>query len=171
MSEPLPSDRAPRRGTHDAIVDSCVEMAIGDDRVRAFWIEADSVERLRRPYDNGIELHFAADEPAFPALVNELTSLISKRFRVEKASVTDTQRNAKQFHLQLHELADERMPDSGESRGSGGDRPDGSAIGVRLIVEQTSLLAKRPRAHVVALVDKTTHLTHVMDFSARAKKG
>jgi hypothetical protein len=215
--------------SYDLIADLLVELAVAEPRIRALWAEADNRAALRRPY-TGLEIHLAADDPDFPALVSELPSLLGQRFAVEAVRTSETERLAKQFDLCFHpplppsfhpppppeggyQAAAERglhraedgpmgqrrrgspplppsfhpplppcshpplPPEGGYQAAAGGglhraedgpmvERPAGS-LPLRIIAERTALLAKRPRAHVVALADKTGHLTHVMDFSRR----
>ncbi len=134
---------------YDEVADRSIDLALGESRVRALWAEADALADLRRPYRK-LELHLAADEPDFPGLVTDLESLLASRFLLQSDGVSDTERLAKQFDLRLGEPGAER-----------------AELSLTIILEQTSLLAKRPRAHVVPLLDKTNHLTHVMDFSRR----
>jgi hypothetical protein len=135
--------------SYDAIADRLVDLAVQEGRIRALWVEADALRELRRPYAK-LEVHLAADEPQFPGLIADLEKLLGGVLRVENRGVREAQRFARQFDLRLSE--------------KGAAAP---GLPLALIVEQTSLLAKRPRAHVVPLVDKTCHLTHVMDFSRR----
>ncbi len=135
--------------SYNFIADRMIEIAVEDDRIRAIWIEADEQKLVRRPYDR-LEVHYAADEPLHPAIVGELEELLSKKLRVENRGVTDTERLAKQFDLEIGSLDG-----------------DGDRLDVTVIVEQSCYLAKRPRAWVVPLLDKTNHLCHVMDFSRR----
>ncbi|HVR74498.1 MAG TPA: hypothetical protein VMT52_09210 [Planctomycetota bacterium] len=128
--------------THDEIADKLIDWATTHKAVRALWIEGADPRALRRPYGN-LELHIAADEPDFPALLEEVSAGLPPLPGSRVLSVADTQRFAKELAVE-----------------AGGSR-------FLLIVEQTNLLAKRPRAEVVPFVDKTRHLTHVMDFSRR----
>jgi hypothetical protein len=128
--------------THDEIADKLIDWATAHRAVRALWIEGGDPRALRRPYGK-LELHIAADEPDFPGLLEEVRAGLPSLAGSRVLSVTDTHRFAKELAVE--------------------------AGGLRfvLIVEQTNLLAKRPRAEVVPFVDKTRHLTHVMDFSMR----
>lgn len=139
--------------TLDDVADRCIDLAVTEDRVRALWAEADSPDEVRRPYSR-LELHMATDEPDFPALVADVETLLARRLLVENSGVSDAERLAKQFDMRLGEKGDSE-----------------ANLALTLIVEQTSLLAKRPRAYAVTLVDKTGHLTHVMDFSRRSTTG
>jgi hypothetical protein len=119
-----------------------VEAAISDPRIRALWLEGASPAELRRPYRR-LEVHLACDEPEFAALLGELERLVAGASRLESAVWSDVPRLARQLAGLL-----EGAP-------------------VAAVLEKTSLLAKRPRQAVASLVDKTGHLTHVMDFSRR----
>lgn len=132
--------------TLDEIADGLIAWAIGEDRVRALWIEGESIGDLRRPYRK-VRFHIAADEPAFPGLVADLEAALESAARAKVVRTADTRRMAKELVLR-----------------AGG-------LELSLIAEQTNLLAKRPRSEVAPLVDKTGHLTHVMDFSARRRGG
>ena len=143
-----PAPRPPKPGSSlsfDELADRMVAWAVEEPGVRALWIEGDSQADLRRPY-RALRLHVAADEPQFPALVADLSSILARVLGAETRSVMDTRRLAKELILEAHGLA------------------------LTLIAEQSNLLAKRPRAFVAPLVDKTGHLTHVMDFSDRGKR-
>lgn len=130
----------------DDLSDRVVAWAVEDPRVRALWIEGASQADLRRPY-RALRLHIAADEPQFPALVAELSSILARVLGAETVRVADTRRLAKELTLKAH------------------------GLDLVCIVEQSNLLAKRPRSFVAPLVDKTGHLIHVMDFSDRPKPG
>lgn len=132
--------------TFNDVADRLIDWAIGDERVRALWIEGDSLEEIRRPYRK-LRLHVAADEPAFPALVAGLGAALEMAAGAKILRVGETTRLAKELTLRSGSLE------------------------LTLIAEQTNLLAKRPRAEVAPLVDKTGHLTHVMDFSLRRRGG
>lgn len=139
------------RFTLDEAADRLIDLAVHDPRVRALWIEADAAVKLRRPY-SALEVHAALDEPDFPGFVAELEGLLGDAFAVRVLARSDTQRHAKQLDLELSNPA-----------------MAGAPLGVRFIAEQSYLLAKRPRAYVVPLVDKTGHLPHVLDYSARRR--
>jgi hypothetical protein len=128
----------------DELADRMVTWAVDEPRVRALWIEGDSQADLRRPY-RALRLHLAVDEPQFPALVAELGSVFARVLGAKTLSVADTRRLAKELTLEAH------------------------GLDLTCVAEQSNLLAKRPRAFVAPLVDKTGHLTHVMDFSDRGK--
>ncbi len=133
---------------YDEIADRLIEVVIDDERIRAIWIESDERQRLRRPY-SCLEAHLAADEPVFPDVVENLERILAEKLAVENDGVSDTQRLAKRFDLRCgRRTGDDKLP-------------------VTVIVEQSCYIAKRPRAWVVPLHDKTTHICHVMDFSAR----
>jgi len=136
--------------TYDRITDRIIALALAEPRVRALWIEADAREKLRRPYP-GLEVHVAADAPQFPGLVADLERLLASHLAVTVDSIAGTQRLAERFAVRL------------------GERSGGALLPVTIIVEQSCYLAKRPRAWVVPLEDRTGHLCHVMDFSARRR--
>ena len=111
-------------------------------QVRALWSEGAALSDVRRPYQS-LDVHVCADEPRFPVLLEALAPALNKSVNGEVVDVTDTERFAK-----CHRV-----------------RVDGNEFTV--IVEQSNLLAKRPRAEVIPLVDKTMHLPHVLDYSLR----
>lgn len=131
--------------SYEEIVDRMVEWAVREEKVRALWIEGDTLQDVRRPYET-LRLHAAADEPLFPALLSDLTQSLDRITQAEVVQVTDTPRFAKKL------LA----------RGPGN-------LEFTLVLEQSNLLAKRPRCEVIPLVDKTGHLCHVLDFSLRRR--
>ena len=128
--------------SYDEIAERLVDWCVADDSVRALWLEGSSLEELRRPYGS-LELHVATDEPQFVTVVAGLESCLDRLVGGKVEGVTDTERFAKEFRFRVGKL------------------------GVKLIAEQSHLLAKRPRAEVVSLVDKTGHLPHVLDYSLR----
>ena len=129
---------------YDDIVDSMLQWAIDHPRVNALWVEGDSSTEVRRPYP-ALRLHVATDEPSFEALLQELPSAIEKQCEGSRLGGTeDVPRSAKQLDLLS------------------------GALQWTLVLERTSLLAKRPRSHVACLFDRTGHVTEVMDFSSRA---
>jgi hypothetical protein len=130
--------------TYDDVADLLIDWAVREDRVRALWIESDRLTALRRPYA-GLEVHLAADEPVYPALLAELSRGVTALPGSRVDAVEDTPRSAKCLRVTAFGLP------------------------LALVMEQSFLLAKRPRAEVVPLVDKTGHLTHVFDFSKRAR--
>ena len=132
--------------TFDGIADRLIDWAIQEERVRALWVEGGSLDEIRRPYRK-LRLHVAADEPAFPGLVAGLPAALETAVGAKVLRVGDTPRLAKELSLRSGNLE------------------------LTLVAEQTNLLAKRPRAEVAPLVDKTGHLTHVMDFSQRRRGG
>jgi hypothetical protein len=131
--------------TYDDIVDRVLRWALDVPSVRALWLESNSPAGVRRPYA-AIELHLAADEPDFACLLGELPGALESLLGVRLLDIRDAPRFARELEL--------------ESRGIRGDNMPWT-----LIVERTSMLAKRRRICVAPLLDKTNHLTHVMDFS------
>lgn len=132
--------------TLDDIAERWIDWAVNEPRVRALWVEAEDIKSLRRPYVS-LCLHLTADEPEYPSVLQELSrgeaQLGIPGLKIR--GIHDTQRFAKELVLEA----------------------DGNVFTV--IAEQSYLLAKRPRSAVVPLVDKTGHLPHVLDYSA--KKG
>jgi hypothetical protein len=122
------------------LVDRLLAAAGADPRVKALWLEGDSPADLRRPY-RMLEVHLAADEPDFAPVVAGIESLVGGGGPVADAQWADVPRFARELRCTL----------------------DGAPVTV--IVEKSSLLAKRPRAAVAALADRTGHLYHVLDFS------
>lgn len=131
---------------HTELVDGLLPLVIDDDRVRALWIEAPRLDVARRPY-GVVTIHAVADEPDFPSLVDTWEERIGRVATLENAAWSDTTPNARQLDATL-EL---------EKRSLRGP--------VCFVLECSAFLAKRPRQVVVPLLDKTGHLTHVMDFS------
>ena len=131
------------------LVDRLVDAVIDDDRVRALWIESETPKELRRPFGR-VTVHLDADEPDFPGLVGDLENILAgASARVSAPRWSDTTRNARQLDASI-----ELQTDEGRHQGN-----------VTFVVECSAFLAKRPRKAIVPLVDKTTQLTHVMDFS------
>jgi hypothetical protein len=122
------------------VVDRLISAANSDPRVCALWLEGASLSDLRRPYRQ-LRVHLACDEPNFSALEGDLERIVAGPGSLSAPRWSDVPRFARQLEATLE----------GEP--------------VTLCLEKTSLLAKRPRAAVLALVDKTGHLPHVMDFS------
>lgn len=132
--------------TYEEVVDRAVAWAVGEPRIRALWLEGESLAEVRRPY-SGARLHVAIDEPEFRDLLPALGAELARGLGAAALRVADTQRLAKEVTLR-----------------AGG-------LDFTVVAEQTCLLAKRPRAELVPLVDKTGHLPHVMDFSRKRKGG
>lgn len=131
------------------LVDRLVDAVIEDDRARALWIEGETLQQLRRPFGR-VRVHLDADEPAFPELVEGLENLLSGiSVKVSAPRWSDTIRNARQLDASI-EIQTDGDPLQGE---------------ITFVVECSAFLAKRRRKAVLPIVDKTTHLTHVMDFS------
>jgi hypothetical protein len=128
--------------SYDELADRFIDWATKEEKARALWIEGSTLKEVRRPYTK-LRLHLAADEPLFPALVADLTRSIDRIIEAKVLKVSDTPRFAKELELRAGSLE------------------------FTVIVEQSNLLAKRPRNQVIPLVDKTGHLCHVMDFSLR----
>jgi hypothetical protein len=131
-----------RKLTYDEIVDHLVDWCLGEDRIQALWLEATTLTELRRPYER-LEVHVAADEPVYPLVLADLEGRLEAVLGARVEGVADTRRFAKELRVR-----------------AGG-------LPFVLIAEQSHLLAKRPRAEVVPLVDKTRHLPHVLDYSLR----
>ena len=129
---------------HDDIVDHLVTWVASDDRVRALWLEANRPAALRRPY-GGLDIHLSVDEPQYPEVLAELTAGLACLPGSQVKNVEDTDRFAKCLQVEVE------------------------ALRFTLIAEQSHLLAKRPRAEVTPLVDKTLHLPHVLDYSLRGR--
>jgi hypothetical protein len=143
---------APETTVYVELVDRLVDPVVADTRVRALWIEGESPRALRRPFGR-VAIHLVADEPDFPALTGALEGLLA-RAGVELANPrwSDTRRHARQL-------------DARAALDAGGVRLAGD---VTIIVECSAFLAKRPRRADFPIVDKTGHLTHVMDFPVRS---
>ena len=129
---------------YDEIADRLVEWALSEGRIRALWLEGSTLAELRRPYSR-LEVHLAADEPEFPRVMAELEATLAGLLGARVERVSETQRFARELQLQAGQLS------------------------FTLIAEQSHLLAKRPRAEVVPLVDRTAHLPHVLDYSRRRR--
>jgi hypothetical protein len=128
---------------HDELADLLLQWALEEPEIRALWIEGESLDGVRRPYRD-LAAHIAADEPSYASLLDRTPQALETRLGARVVRMDDTPRFAKKLQV--------------DTRG----------LPWTLIVEKTSLLAKRPRAHVVPLLDRTGHLTHVMDFSGRS---
>jgi hypothetical protein len=129
---------------YDEIADRLLEWALSEGRIRALWLEGSTLAELRRPYSR-LEVHLAADEPEFPRVMAELEATLAGLLGARVERVSETQRFARELQLQAGQLA------------------------FTLIAEQSHLLAKRPRAEVIPLVDRTGHLPHVLDYSRRRR--
>lgn len=130
--------------TFDDIVDRLVDWATEKEILRALWLEGESLTAVRRPYP-GLEVHLCADEPAYPQLFAALEDDLKSVVGANVVEVADTQRFAKWLDCQIGDLK------------------------FAVIAEQSHLLAKRPRAEVIPLVDKTGHLPHVLNYSLRRR--
>ena len=120
------------------LVERLAEAARAEPRVKALWLEAATREALRPPYAS-LEAHLAADEPDFAFIISRVESLAAgPGRRLEDVRWSDVPRFAREMRAVL----------------------DGRPFAV--VVEQTPLLAKRPRTAVSALLDRTGHLYHVM---------
>ena len=126
----------------EKIVDGMVRWAISEMDVQAIWLEGSLPVDIRRPYET-LDVHVAVDEPCFSRILTTLPSVLADLTGASIEEATDTPCRAKLL----------RVTDSGASW--------------PLILERTSMLAKRPRAHVATLLDRTGHLTQVMDTSLR----
>lgn len=134
--------------TLDEIADAIIAWAVEEPRVRALWSEGPAQANLRRPYKS-LELHLAADQPDYPGLLAEIqrnpTRLGIASLQLHGSS--EVPRFARELVLAL------------------------DSVRLTLVLEQSYLLAKRPRAYIVPFVDKWGHLPHVLDYSARGKTG
>ena len=99
---------------------------------------------MRRPYAS-LQVHVCADEPNYPALFADLNDDLQDVVGAVVLGVTDTERFAKWLDCQSADLK------------------------FAVVAEQSHLLAKRPRAEVIPLVDKTGHLPHVLNYSLRRR--
>ena len=122
------------------LVDRVVAGAAADRRIKAVWLEAADRADLRPPYRR-LEVHLAADDPDFAAVLEDLEGLVAGPSRLEVTARAEVPRFARQIEGRI------------------GGAP------VTVILEKSPLLAKRPRAAVACLLDRTGHLYHVMDFS------
>lgn len=130
----------------DTVVDDVVQWALSREDVRAVWIEGHHRASVRRPYED-IELHIAVDEPDFNTVLDALSKSPEGMAGSVVGDVSETHCRALQLQLEAH------------------------GVKWTLILERTSMLAKRPRAYVATLLDRTGHLTHVMDTSLRNADG
>ena len=128
----------------DTIADALVAWAIDEERIRGLWIEGAAPGDVRRPYSR-LEAHLAAEEPSFQGLVEATALFLERDLGAEVVRASDAVRFAREFAARLE------------------------ALSFTVIVERTPFLAKRPRAEVTALLDRSGHLTHVMDFSKRKR--
>ena len=115
----------PDPDVYGGLVDHLIEVALSDARIRALWIEGASMQSLRRPYAE-LEVHLATDEPSFSPVHSELEGLVGAAGELTDPRWSDVTRFARQLEGSL----------------------DGAPITV--ILEKTSLLAKRPRSAVLA---------------------
>jgi hypothetical protein len=125
---------------YGALVDRIVAGAAADPRIKAVWLEASDRADLRPPYRR-LEVHLAAEEPDFAAILEGLDRLVAGPTRLEVTGRAEVPRFARQIE----------------------GRIEGAPVTV--VLEKSPLLAKRPRAAVACLLDRTGHLYHVMDFS------
>ncbi len=132
------TERNPAR-TYAALVERLIDAAGGDARIKALWLEGKEPRELRRPYGR-VEVHLAADEPDFDAVLAGLEKLLAGPAKLTEPRWSEVQRFARQIDCKI----------------------DGEPV--TAILEKTSLLAKRKRLAVAALADKTGHLYHVLDF-------
>ncbi len=132
--------------TYAAVVDRLIDAASGDPRIKALWLEGKEPRELRRPYAR-LEVHLAADEPDFAALLSRFENLLAGPAKLTEPRWSDVPRFARQFDCRI----------------------DGKPV--TAIIEKTSLLAKRKRTAVAALADKTGHLYHVIDIVVPQPKG
>jgi hypothetical protein len=126
------------------VADRLIKWASEVDALRALWLEAPTLPELRRPY-KGLEVHLSVDEPDYPGFLDALESELRTRLQARVVTVEETRRYARDLTVEA------------------------GARRFHLIAEQSHLLAKRPRAEVVPLVDKTGHLPHVLDYSLRQR--
>jgi hypothetical protein len=138
----MTGEREDSPSVYRAAVDRIVAGATADPRIKAVWLEGKDGADLRPPYRR-LEVHLAADDPDFAAVLEKLEGLVAGPSRLEVAGRTEVPRFARQIEGRL----------------------DGAPLTV--VLEKSPLLAKRPRAAVACLLDRTGHLYHVMDFSAR----
>ena len=124
------------------LVDRLILEIQKDTRIRALWIEGESMEELRRPYKK-LEVHLATDEPDFADLQASLEKLVAGEGKLSRVEWSEVPRFASQLEAVLEEAP------------------------ITVVLEKTSLLAKRPRLALLALADKTGHLNHVLDFSPK----
>ena len=129
--------------TSDDIADRLVSWAVSEPALRALWVEGSVPRDVRRPYE-APTFHVAVDEPDFAAMVDGMGPTLDRLVGGKVLSVADVPRFAKELGVEV------------EGRG------------LRLVIERTSMLAKRPRAHVATLFDRTGHLAHVLDYSLRS---
>lgn len=130
----------------DALVDRLLTWAIAEPRARAVWVEGETAREVRRPYPR-FDAHVAADEPDFDGVLDGLRGAAERILGAQLVGIEDAPRFAKELRLEW-------------------GRPPTGTSG-RVVLERTSLLAKRPRAYVATLLDRTGHLPHVMDTSLR----
>ena len=124
------------------LVDRLILEIQKDTRIRALWIEGESMEELRRPYKK-LEVHLATDEPDFADLQASLEKLVAGEGNLSRVEWSEVPRFASQLEAVLEEAP------------------------ITVVLEKTSLLAKRPRLALLTLTDKTGHLNHVLDFSPK----
>lgn len=111
------------------------------DEARMLWLEGPDRAAVRRPY-GALDVHLATDDPRFAPLWSRLGEILTA--------------------LGATRLSDADAPLDGKTCRA--ELPGGHPL--TLHFERMALLAKRSRAAVAPLVDKTGHLRHVLDYSA-----
>lgn len=120
------------------------DAAVADDRVFACWTEGDSPQACFPPFAGAVDLHIGTPEPFFEALAADHVKLLSAGGKVVAHRDADAPVNARTCAAEME-----------------------GGLWVALTIERLSLLAKRPRAFIAPLVDKTQQLRYVMDYSKR----
>ncbi|MCI0341188.1 MAG: hypothetical protein L0216_08545 [Planctomycetales bacterium] len=122
-----------------------VDRVLPDVRVKALWLEGETPRALRDPRPP-LDLHAAAEEPDFAAVFTGHEALLAAAGPVEAHRDGPAAPDARECRARIRGLGE-----------------------VVLTVERMSLLAKRPRAAVTPLVDRSGKLRFVLDYSRRSR--
>jgi len=131
----------PEVATLRAAVQRWVERAEADARVKACWLEGPTPRAIRE-FDGPVDLHVGVEDPDFDAFVDELEPFLAAGAPVRSHADGPAPPEAWATVATL----------------------DGVGA-VTCTLERMSLVAKRPRAAVQPLFDRSGHLRHVLDYS------
>jgi len=110
-----------------------------EPRIEAVWVEGEPAgarPRLKSP----LELHVAAPEPVFDAVVRDLPRLVGSRIEAKFSA-----------------------PGPSDFEGRTFDVETASGVLIRLTVERTALVGKRPRRAILPQMDRTGLLRYAVD--------
>ena len=120
------------------VVDGLIPLALKDPRICILWLEGDSLEQVRRPYER-LDLRMAAMDPDFDPLYGDRQTIFE---RIAPGAMI------------------EEEPVEFEGRRAQVTLPSGTRF--RVTFERMSLLGKKGRAEVAPLVDKTGQFRFVL---------